>query len=256
MVSWPALARSSVTRVASTGSYTFTDNLGTGPFGESPYESAWEARVGQTVTRTYGIGVDHTAPVTWSLSGTVPAGITVNSATGTVSGAATQEGLFNFTLTATDSTTGAGPIVRNFNIQFTATASLVTPVVTDVSPNIGSATGGLSVVLTGSGFLGAVSVRFGGDGAAFTIDNDTQITATSPAHVAGIVDIVVSNEDRSSATSASSKFTFVALPVVTGLSPHKVALAGGDTIAVTGTGFDGATGLSVDGVGVAFTPTS
>lgn len=58
--------------------------------------------------------------------------------------------------------------------------------------------GGASIVLQGSGFTGATDVDFGGSSASFTIDSDTQITATLPAHAAGVVDVTVVNAGGSS----------------------------------------------------------
>ncbi len=55
------------------------------------------------------------------------------------------------------------------------------PQVTGLNPNSGDWAGGYPVVITGTGFTGAVSVRFdNGDDLAFTVDSDTQITATIP----------------------------------------------------------------------------
>ncbi len=47
----------------------------------------------------------------------------------------------------------------------------------------GSGFVGSSVVITGSGFSGATSVRFGAAEASFAVDSDSQITATVPAAV-------------------------------------------------------------------------
>lgn len=58
--------------------------------------------------------------------------------------------------------------------------------------------GGASIVLLGSGFTAATDVDFGGSSASFTVDNDTQITATLPAHAAGVVDVTVVNAGGSS----------------------------------------------------------
>ncbi|HVZ15557.1 MAG TPA: putative Ig domain-containing protein, partial [Terriglobales bacterium] len=47
-----------------------------------------------------------TAPITWTVtSGTLPQGLTLNGATGVISGTPTTEGTANFTITATDSST-------------------------------------------------------------------------------------------------------------------------------------------------------
>lgn len=60
------------------------------------------------------------------------------------------------------------------------------------APAVGGIAGGTTVVLTGAGFTGATSVKFGGvDAASFNVDNDNQITCVSPAHAAGTVQIVV-----------------------------------------------------------------
>lgn len=67
------------------------------------------------------------------------------------------------------------------------------PAVTSVTPSSGGIAGGTSVVLGGTDFTDAVSVVFGAtDAASFTVDSDVQITAVSPAHAAGTVQIVVS----------------------------------------------------------------
>src|SRR5205085_190188 len=59
------------------------------------------------------------------------------------------------------------------------------PVVTSVNPTAGPSAGGTSVTISGSNFTGASSVKFGATNAAsFSVDNDGQITATSPAHAA------------------------------------------------------------------------
>jgi hypothetical protein len=55
------------------------------------------------------------------------------------------------------------------------------PIVTAVNPAEGPTAGGTAVTISGKYFTGATSVRFGGTPAAFTVTNDTSITATAPA---------------------------------------------------------------------------
>lgn len=79
------------------------------------------------------------------------------------------------------------------------------PVVTGISPASGAA--GTSVTITGSGLGGATGVSFGGAAAQFTIDSDTQITATSPPG-SGTVDVTVVTPGGTSATSPADQFSY------------------------------------------------
>jgi len=114
------------------------------------------------------------------------------------------------------------------------------PTVTAVSPIAGPTTGGTSVTITGTGFLAAAStgaVKFGAGVATYSIVNDTQITATSPSGTAGLVNVTVTTPGGTSAISAADRFTYVAVPTVTGLSPIAGPTAGGTSVTITGTGF-------------------
>ena len=66
------------------------------------------------------------------------------------------------------------------------------PTVTSVTPNSGTTLGGTSATISGTNFNGATAVTFGGAAATgVTVVNSTTITAITPAHAAGAVDIVV-----------------------------------------------------------------
>ena len=96
-------------------------------------------------------------------------------------------------------------------LQAEACSTVVAPTVTGINPSSGPTTGGTSVTITGSRFTGATAVKFGAnDATAFTVNSDTQITATSPAGVAGVVDVTVTTASGPSATGANDKFTYVA----------------------------------------------
>jgi hypothetical protein len=73
------------------------------------------------------------------------------------------------------------------------------PFVTAVSPSSGPPEGGTSVTITGTCFFGATAVKFGiTDASSFTADSHTQITATSPAHEADVVDVRVAGPEGTS----------------------------------------------------------
>lgn len=84
------------------------------------------------------------------------------------------------------------------------------PVVSSVNPNSGSTVGGSSITITGTGFLANATVSIGGSQASsVAVSNSTTITALTPAHTAGTVDVVVTNTDGQSGTKAGG-FTYVA----------------------------------------------
>jgi hypothetical protein len=116
------------------------------------------------------------------------------------------------------------------------------PSVTSVTPASGVDTGGTAVTITGSDFTGATVVSFGSDAADFTVDSDTEITATAPYPSSdGTVDVSVTTPDGTSPVTAADEFTYVPAPTVTGVSPDAGSVAGGNTVTITGTGFTGAT---------------
>lgn len=62
----------------------------------------------------------------------------------------------------------------------------------DPTPLSGPETGGTEVIITGADFTDATSVQFGAtEAASFTVDSDSQITAVTPPHAPGEVDISV-----------------------------------------------------------------
>ncbi|MBA2664178.1 MAG: IPT/TIG domain-containing protein, partial [Bradymonadaceae bacterium] len=111
-----------------------------------------------------------------------------------------------------------------------------------LTPTTGSATGNQSVTIKGSGFSGAERVYFGTLSAGFQIISPTEIRATTPAHGAGLVDVVVSANGIEARRKDAYRFTDSL--EVWGFSPVRGAIAGGTYVALRGTGFSGL--LSVD----------
>jgi hypothetical protein len=132
--------------------------------------------------------------------------------------------------------------------QFTFSAAPVLPVVTGVSPASGPVAGGTSVTITGTGFIGATGVSFGGVAASgVTVNSDTSVTAVSPAHAAATTNVRVTTPvGQSAVVTPADQFTFRALviPAVTGLAPSTGSIKGGTTVVITGSGFTGTTGVA------------
>jgi hypothetical protein len=102
------------------------------------------------------------------------------------------------------------------------------------------------VAITGSGFTGATAVKFGSTTAtSYIVNSDTSITATSPAGT-GTVNVAVTTPVGTSTTSSADQFTYVVTvaPTVTGINPNSGPVTGGTSVAITGTGFTGATAVN------------
>jgi hypothetical protein len=106
-------------------------------------------------------------------------------------------------------TTPSGTSATSAADRFSYTAAPA-PAVTGITPSSGTMAGGTVVTITGSNFTGASAVCFGGTPATtFSVVSDTAITATSPYHAAGTVDVTVTTPSGTSATSAADQFSYV-----------------------------------------------
>ncbi len=82
---------------------------------------------------------------------------------------------------------------------FTFVAPSNPPTVTSVNPASGPTAGGTAVVISGTNFLAGASVTFGGTPASgVAVGSANTITAVSPPHAAGAVDVAVTNPDNQS----------------------------------------------------------
>jgi len=102
------------------------------------------------------------------------------------------------------------------------------PTVTGINPNVGSTTGGTSVTISGTGFQGYATVTIGGVKATgVTIVDSTTITATTGAHAAGVVNVVVQNPDSQSGTLTNG-YTYgaCAAPATPTLTAPAAAMSG------------------------------
>jgi hypothetical protein len=88
---------------------------------------------------------------------------------------------------------GAASTAPNM-LEFFDTSTSPSPAISAIVPNSGATTGGTSVTISGSGFSTGATVMIGGAAATnVNVTSSTSITATTPAHVAGAVDVVVTN---------------------------------------------------------------
>jgi hypothetical protein len=133
------------------------------------------------------------------------------------------------------------------------------PKVTAIAPNSGATSGGTAVTITGSNFFSGASVNFGGTAAGgVNVVSSTSITASTPAHSSGTVNVVVANSDSQSGTLTNG-YTYssgslgnpgLGLNVAPGW-PGSLSLTAGQTgsynLAIGGDGVGGTATLSCTG---------
>ena len=138
-------------------------------------------------------------------------------------------------------TTAGGTNAANSLYRYAAV-----PTVTSISVSRGSTSGGNVVILTGTNFTGASGVTIGGTGASLvSVDSDTQITCTTPAHSAGNASVLVTTPGGTSATN--SLFTFVLPPTVSSISATSGTANGGTSVTISGANFANATSVTIGG---------
>jgi IPT/TIG domain len=118
------------------------------------------------------------------------------------------------------------------------------PVVTSVLPAAGPTAGLTPVTIRGSGFTAATAVTFGGLATGYSVVSDTEVSAISPAHSAGPVDVQVTTSAGQSFVAPADEYTYGGGPEITALGCVVGLTTGGTAVAIKGTGFSAA----VDGV--------
>ncbi|MFT4252288.1 MAG: IPT/TIG domain-containing protein, partial [Caulobacter sp.] len=237
------------TYTATNGQGTSTSSTVTVPIGNPTFSVTLPSSTGN-VGVAYNTGAaavtmsGGTGPYSNFSATGLPSGLSMNTS-GVISGTPTAATTATVTVTATDSSNTA----YTGSAQATLTISAL-PTVTSISPTSGPTAGGTTVVITGSGFSTANAtgaVLFGAATATYTINSNTQITATSPAQTAGTYNVTVTNPNGTSAASTSDQFTYVAPPTVTAVSPSAGPTGGTTTVIITGTNLLNATAVTFGG---------
>jgi len=142
------------------------------------------------------------ATYNWSISGGT---ITAGTGTANITFTAGAVGTLTLNVTVTTSTNCSDSKSANVNV----TAAPIPVTITSVVPPAGKTTGGKAVTVNGTGFLSGATLTFGGSAAtSVVVVNSTKITALTPAHAGGAVNVTVTNTNASTATLTNG-YTFV-----------------------------------------------
>lgn len=93
-------------------------------------------------------------------------------------------------------------------VSIGASEAIYPVITTPLVPATGGIAGGTSVTISGDDFQSAgATITFGGDAASNDAQTNTELTVTTPAHAAGAVDVIVTN-DWGGSTTAAGAFTY------------------------------------------------
>lgn len=168
---------------------------------------------GQAYTAAINPASGGIAPYTYTLTaGALPAGVTVSSGTGALSGTPTVAGTFAFTLTATDSTTGtAGQGSQSYSV------SIVSPTLTVAPPTLPAGTAGTAYSQTLSASGGTApytyAVTAGALPAGLNLSTGGALSGTPT--VAGNFNFTVTATDAGSFGAAQAYTLAIAAPTLT-----------------------------------------
>ncbi|MEN5284546.1 putative Ig domain-containing protein [Stenotrophomonas lactitubi] len=171
-----------------------------------------------------------TSPYSYAVTaGALPAGITLNTATGALTGTPTASGTFNFAVTATDSSTGSGPYTstpRGYTLQILNSPPVANPVSATVTYN--SSANPITLNITG-GVPTSVAI---GTAAAHgsAVASGTTITYQPTAGYAG-PDSFTYTATNTAGTSATATVS------ITVSNPTITVTAGGPMNAQVGAGY-------------------
>ncbi|MGO9456622.1 MAG: IPT/TIG domain-containing protein, partial [Acidimicrobiales bacterium] len=130
-------------------------------------------------------------------------------------------------------TTAGGTATSAGSYKFVAPV----PTITSFTPATGTTSGTTTVTITGTGFIGATSVKFGTTTAkSFTVTSPTTIRAVTKTHAPGTVKVKVTTTGGTATSTGYYKFIAPA-PTVTSFTPTTGTTSGTTTVTITGTSF-------------------
>jgi len=170
--------------------FTYTTSPPPAPAVSSVSPNTGSTAGGSAVTIT---GTNFVAGATASFGGAQATNVNVtNSTTITALTPAHSAGVVSVVVSNPDGQNGT----LSGGFTYSAPQTAPPPTVASISPNFGPTAGGTAVTITGSNFVSGAAVTFDGAAASSVdVSSSTSITAVTPAHAAGAVNVVVTNPD-------------------------------------------------------------
>jgi uncharacterized caspase-like protein len=145
-----------------------------------------------------------------SFAGVAATRFTVESTSSiTAMTAAHAAGAADVTVTTPSGSATAGSAFTYLQQPVSPPSPLPRPTISRLAPSSGDAAGGTSVTITGANLGGVTTMTFGGVVAStFRVNSSSSITATTPAHASGTVDVAATSPQGTAI--AKSAFTYAA----------------------------------------------
>ncbi len=123
------------------------------------------------------------------------------------------------------------------------------PLISSVSPNAGTTTGGQEVTIFGSHFINVTGVSFGAiPASSYVVVSQSMMTAVTPAQADGAVNITVTTESGTSQSEALYTYRTPVQPTLVSLTPSTGSSEGGSWVVLEGTGIRDVVSVTFGGV--------
>jgi uncharacterized protein YhjY with autotransporter beta-barrel domain len=208
-----------------TGSRAYTLTVSAPAMSIAPASGNLSATAGVAYSQSFVVA-NGTSPYTYALSvnsGTLPTGLSFNTATGVLSGTPTTAGTVNFTVAGTDSSTGAGPYTASGTYTLTTSAPTISLAPSTLSAATVGIAYGQSVTASGGTAPYTYAVSAGALPAGLSLGASTGMLSGTPT-AAGTYGFTVRGTDASGYSATRSYSLTVAGPSVA-LSPVALAAA-------------------------------
>jgi hypothetical protein len=136
-------------------------------------------------------------------------------------------------------------LISDIFVKFNSTAPVS---IQALSPIAGALAGGNTLTLLGAGFQNGATVTVGGTTCSgVSIINSTSLTCILPAHVAGSVNVIITNLNLQTGPIISA-YTYEAAPTISSVIANAGSINGGTTITITGSGFLSGASVTFGGI--------